>query len=438
MMLRRSPRRDILRSAIGSGNVDRSLVQNVANIYAAYLLRFVSPLLVVPYLARCLGPAHYGLVLLGGALGLFVTLITEYGFPSSAAREIASAESDDQARHHSSSTVAAKIVMILPAACVGLVSATFVPALLHDPIYGLGGASVGVAMAFNTTWFWQGRERLAKSTALDLLASLTYAALVLVFIQAEADAPKVLFCQAAAYSLSAVVGHYLIYESVGLSVPRLRAILRALASSTSLFLARAAVSLYTTASVLLIGALCSGREVSYYSSGEKLIIIFLAALYPLGQAIFPRVARNAHSAGSETKDLVRALTRFNAGLGLTAAVVTTLAGKLMMNVLYGHRFDAGVKPFVILGWMLPFAALNQVLGTQILIPNRRDRQVTVVVLSGGLINLLFAFLLTPRFGAIGMATSRCISEAAVCGLYILAAQRSNLLSWVFQPKALPN
>src|SRR5258708_16352230 len=69
--------------------VNHPVTHNALALYGVQIAGYVIPLVTLPYLARVLRPEAFGLLLFGQSFALWASLVIEYGFGLSAAREIA-------------------------------------------------------------------------------------------------------------------------------------------------------------------------------------------------------------------------------------------------------------------------------------------------------------------------------------------------------------
>jgi len=72
----------------------RTLKKDAAYVYTGYFLRYLSPLILVSYYSRVLGPEGYGQVLAALSLMAIVGMVVGYGFLFSGVRELASGRSE--------------------------------------------------------------------------------------------------------------------------------------------------------------------------------------------------------------------------------------------------------------------------------------------------------------------------------------------------------
>src|ERR1700730_5513484 len=85
------------------------LAQKALSLYGVQIATYAVPLVTVPYLARVLGVAAWGLVAIAQGFGSYLGVLGEYGFSLSATREVARHRGDrDRLAHIFASVLGAK------------------------------------------------------------------------------------------------------------------------------------------------------------------------------------------------------------------------------------------------------------------------------------------------------------------------------------------
>src|SRR5262249_7524714 len=101
-----------------------SLFGNAGALFAGQAIGLVVPLLVVPYLARVLGPAGWGPVLAAQGLANWLILIFEFGFDLSGTRAVARTRTSADAMaivvHRVQSAKLLLVIAALPIVAFGL------------------------------------------------------------------------------------------------------------------------------------------------------------------------------------------------------------------------------------------------------------------------------------------------------------------------------
>jgi polysaccharide transporter, PST family len=98
---------------------------NIAALSVLQLLNYALPVVVVPYLGRVLGPAHYGLLIFSQATVNYANSVTDYGFNYSATRLVARhrGERDQLSRIFWSATSAKALLLFLSLAVMAFLVA---------------------------------------------------------------------------------------------------------------------------------------------------------------------------------------------------------------------------------------------------------------------------------------------------------------------------
>jgi polysaccharide transporter, PST family len=146
-----------------------SFVHNVIALYGVQGCTYALPLLTVPYLARVLGPAGWGVVVFAQAIGMVIASVVEYGFDISASRET-SRHRDDPQRLSAliSGVLGAKSLLAIVCVAGALCSRRFTHHIA--PSLALFWASTiwGVCQGINMLWFFQGLERMRLANTLEV------------------------------------------------------------------------------------------------------------------------------------------------------------------------------------------------------------------------------------------------------------------------------
>src|SRR4051812_26576703 len=96
----------------------------------AQIVSLFTPLLTIPYLARVLGPENWGPVIAAQGLGIWLTLVLEYGFELTGTRAIAGARTKPHTLPDVVHQVqSAKALLAVAAAPVAVIAAVAVPSL---------------------------------------------------------------------------------------------------------------------------------------------------------------------------------------------------------------------------------------------------------------------------------------------------------------------
>lgn len=398
-----------------------TLVHNTLSLYAVYLPNYFIPLLVIPYLARVLGAAGWGLVAFTQAFGTYLSVVIEFGFFLSANREVARHRGDRvKLGEILAGVLGARVFLCL--ACIGpaLAAGIWFPIFREHPHLFWAGMFWGAVQGFSMSWFFQGLERMRLVAALETPAQFSGIIAILLFVHRLQDAWLVLVIQGLAYGLPAVVELVLAYREVPFLVPTFRSIREGLRMGTSMFLYRGSLELYAKGNALILGLFVAPQLVGYYAAAEKISRASYRLLNPVTQALYPRMSYLLHHAKEKAHRLARmGIILVGAG-GLALSLLVYLSAPWLIRIIVGPEFAPAVPLLRILALMPALIALGQGYGTQWMLPLGLDRLFNSVMLLAGGIDIALALILAPRYADLGMAWVAVLTEALIAaGFYLV-------------------
>ena len=396
-------------------------------VYLGYLARYLSPLILVPFFARVLGAAEYGKVIAAFSLLNVVTLVITYGFPAIGTREVASAPKTSRQTLFGAH-IKARLMLSIVGCAVGAVGTLLSPPLALDPRFGVAATLLGLLTAFNLAWYFQGLRQFWIQVTLESLGFASNIVFVLLLVRGSQDAFLVMMIFLATAAVQTFLAYAVAMRRIGRPL-RFSGAIALIRASTPIFAAGGAVAAMANCSTLLLSLFASSAQVAFFGVSERLANLALGLLVPANQVLVPTVCR--HLALRETARegfrLMRRSVLVICCAGLLAAIVLSVLAPLVVPLLFGAEFRHAVPIVELFGVLLPFAFFNQVVGTVIMVPLRRERLLARFMLSGAVVNLALAFMLAPYFGGLGVAGARVISEVGVAAVLFLDLWRSGIL-----------
>lgn len=378
--------------------------QNLLSLYGVTAANYLFPLLTLPYLARVLGPSGFGALAIVQSLGQYLSLVVEYGFTLSATREVARSR-EDRARLAQilAEVLGARLLLACVVVALAYALALFVPALRANLALLWAGVFWAVALGMSPVWYFQGQERLRGVAILEVVAKAFGVAGIFAFVRSPDEAHQVLLLQGLAALLAGGVAWGWAWREVGFILPTPSSAIRGLRSGFSLFFFRAVVSLYTSANAFMLGLFVPTQQVGYYAGAERLTKALLALVEPLNRVFMPRFSYLLAHSPQDAERLFRQNTLLMGFLGTLGTVAVWTFSPLAVALLLGPKYEGAIPLMRVLALLLPLIALSNVWGLQWMLAHRLDRPFNLIILLGGLLNLVLALSLAPRFGALGMA-----------------------------------
>jgi len=396
---------------------DRSLIGNASALFAGQAIGLVVPLLVVPYLARVLGPAAWGPVLAAQGFANWLILIFEFGFDLSGTRAVARARSTPAAMSLVVQGVqSAKLLLIvgtLPV--VGLMLVAF-PAVRRTPSLFGWALAFAVLRGLSPLWFYQGIERVRRAIAIDTVGRSVAALGVFAVVRGPSDGWRVIALQAALSAATLAVLTAWIGLHISVPKPRIVEGIATLRDNWTVFACRASSGLYIQANTLVLSALAGPAIVAFFGGAERVIRAAINLLQPLTQAFLPRLSF-LHTADRDGAERLVRYALVGVGLiGASMGSVAFIAAPTLVRVLLGPGYEAAIPVLRLLSALPPLVAVNTVLSMYWALPFGHERWFLRTILAAGASNLIFAVVLVPRWGAAGMAIASITAEVVVLGL----------------------
>lgn len=389
-------------------------VQDAIALYGARAVGLAAPLVVLPYLARRLGPEVFGAVIFAQAYALWLGLLVDYGFQLSGTRAVARSRAD-RARLAAlvGDVLAAKLLLAGLAAVVTVaVGAAVTIARAYPHLLWLAWLAA-VAQAMSPLWCFQGLETLRVPAVLEALARGATAVLVFVLVSGPGDGWAVLALQAAATGAASVIGWGLLVRQTAVGPLSLSGARSALAMGRSMFVFTAGVSVYTTANSVILGLFAPPAAVAAFGGSERLVRGALSVLSPVSQVLYPRIAALVE------QDRARAAAVARMSLWLMGAAGTLLAASLAVfapawvRLFFGPGYQDAVPLLRTLAVLVPLVAISNVLGIQWMLPLGMDRSFNAITIGAGLFNIALAPAVILAFGSLGLAWTVVATETLV-------------------------
>jgi polysaccharide transporter, PST family len=411
-LLRRSARPDSETPSEDSQKLRRrGFIHNVIALYGVQACTYALPLLTFPYLAHVLGPSGWGVVVFAQAIGDVIACVVEYGFDISGSRETSRQRNDPQ-------RLSALISGVLGAksllAMVCIVGALFSRRFTHHvaPSLALFWASTiwGVCQGINMLWFFQGLERMRLASALEIGGKVMATLSIFVLVHKPDDGWKVMAAQCVGCVVAHGVTVVLAYREVGFRWPTPSSVWEALRLGSSMFLFRAVQGLSGSVNRLVLGSVAPVAVLGEYAGAEKITRVFQQGMWPVNQALYPKLTQQAQNDPQGALRTVRLSLFFLGALGGLFGAAILLGAPLLVQLALGPDFHDAVPVLRVFSLWIPLTGLCTVVTFQLILPGQLDNQFNIVNFTAALVNILAALLLGPRYGAIGIAWSAVIGQ----------------------------
>jgi polysaccharide transporter, PST family len=391
----------------------RQLVKNFASIFTWQGMNYVFPLITLPYLARVLGAAHFGILGFVGSVAAYAVLLGDWGFALSATHAVAANKQDPHTLNRIIwDTFAAK-------ALLGAIS-LIVLLLVIDALPRLRAYQALILFAWlqvpgnliTADWLLQGLERMGGFALASTLGRLAVVPALFVLVRSPADLPLAVLLQSATNVVAGVTSLVLAIRTGTIGRPTLSLVrtINAIRGGAYVFASQASISLYTNLNVIVVFALAGPLQGGLFVGADKLRRAVQGLVGPVTMVMYPRISAMMGTERTRAFLWVRRVLLIQAVLTLMLAAGTWVLAPLAVRLVLGPSFASAAEVLRIATPVLFLDGVNTILVMQLLLPLGLRREFLLATAVPGFLSLSYMPVLAAARGAAGVALSLCVTE----------------------------
>lgn len=409
----------------------KSVVKNYIYNLSYQVLILILPLVTTPYISRVLGAENIGIYSYTLSISAFFILFGSLGVALYGKREIAYKQKDKKKY----SIVFWEIVLLrIVTMSISLIIFYFAFANRGDYMvyYRILILEI-IANFLDISWFFQGLEEFKKTVVRNMVVKLISVACIFTFVKTREDL-KLYFI---IYVLSILIGNISLWLYLPKYLEKVKIrelhIGKHLKQTLTLFLPQIAVEVYTLLDRTMIGIIITDKsEVGFYDQGQKIIKMLLTIITALGTVMLPRIAYT-YARGNKKKILKYMRKSFNLVYFLSFPMIfgiISISGEFVPK-FFGQGYDRVALIMNVISPIIFFIGMSNVIGTQYLLPTKRQKEYTISVVCGAIVNFILNFVLISKYGAIGASIGTVVAEFTVTSVQIFFVRKDFKLRNLF-------
>ncbi|MDF7671888.1 flippase [Lactobacillus sp. ESL0701] len=398
--------------------VFKNYLYNVA--YQIFIV--LVPLITTPYIAQVVGPRGVGISSFTTATMQYFILLGSIGINLYAERQIAFVR--DNHKLVTQTFYEILFLKIITSILSFLLFLIFLSCIRQYHIYYWAQSFSLLASALDISWLFMGVENFSVTVIRNFIVKILTVISIFIFVKSPADLVYYILIS----SVSLLIGNLTMFPSlkgyIGRPDFKSLAILRHLKPALTLFIPQVASQIYWVLNKTMLGSLKSVQAAGYFDQSDKIVKMLLGIVTATGTVMLPHVANAfANKNYRKTKEYLYKSFSFVSAISVPMTFgLLVIAHKLIPLFLTVQFIDVipimMVESFVI----LPIAWSN-VLGNQYLLPTNQNKNYTVSVILGAVVNVLGNIILIISNGAVGAALATVISEAAITSYQLWVIRR---------------
>ena len=192
-----------------------------------------------------------------------------------------------------------------------------------------------------------------------------------------------------------------------------------------LFIPQIASRVYGIVDRTMIGYMIPGKaELGNYEEAYKVINVLFTVVSSLGLVMVPRIASIFASGDRKQINVyINKSFRFVYLLAFPMTIGIIAVAKEFVPIFLGAGYEQTVSLIYVLAPIILLCGITNVLGIQYLLPTKKQKEYTLSILAGLIINCIFNLVFIPISGALGAAIVTSVSQIIVVIVQVLYVRR---------------
>lgn len=399
----------------------RSIKENFIYNACYQVLGILVPLITTPYVSRILGPIRLGEYSYNYSIASYFVTFAMLGLNNYGNRMVASIRDNKRALSKTFSEIY----------CMQFLTSFFVVVLYAIYSFIVSGNSMSWVMLLyvlsailDINWFFYGMEIFKLTVVRNVVIKLITTVFIFIFVKEQSDVYIYGGIIAGGVFVSQIILWPFVKRYVNIYKVDVRNVVKHLKPNLTLFIPAIAISIYKLMDKVMLGILAEYEEVGFYESAEKLIQIPNALIVALGTVMLPRMANLAAQKDKSTAESYLSKS-FVFVMFLSSSMsfgIMAIADNIV-PIFFGVGYE---KCVLLIRLLLPscmFVAFANVIRTEYLIPQKKDKIYIQSVFVGAGVNLVLNLCLIWKFASIGAVIGTFCAETAVCVFQVIKVRR---------------
>ena len=388
------------------------------------------PLITMPYVSRVLSPQGVGTNSLTNANTQYFMLLGTLGITMYATKKIATVRENKRKLRQtfweifSIQFIGCMISYVIFVLVLGLNSSL-------GMYYMLQGFFI-LSSAIDISWYFVGIEDFKNASIRSFFVKVTSVILIFIFVKDSNDLWKYILIN----SLTMFVGQFVMWFYVDKSnfsfksLEKLK-LKKHMLPVLVLFIPQVASQIYTVLDKTMLGIYSPTVDVGYYDQSQKIVRILLTIITSLGMVMMPRIAsltsKNQHDL---VKDTLKKSFTVISFLAVPIAFGIMSVSDRFIPLFFGYEYISVIPLLKISSVLIIIIGLGNVFGTQYMIDNKKNKEYTISVCVGAVVNFILNLILIPKYSALGAVIATVSAELSIALIQLWCSREILDFSWI--------
>lgn len=389
------------------------------------------PLITVPYTSRVLGREGVGLYSYTLSITQYFIIIGTLGMSLYGNRAIAYVRDN---KKELSKTFWAILVLRILTTTISLIMYLSIFCLNNENkiMYLIQALNI-LAATIDISWLYMGLEDFRKTVTRGLVVKILCVLSIFIFVREQSD----LWIYTLINALMLVLGNGFMWLYLPKVVNKTNITFKDmkihLIPTLQMFIPQIAIQVYAVLDKTMLGILATKGDVGIYEQSQKIVKIVGGLVTSLGVVMLPRMS-NTFANGDKKKmnEYLNKSLIFVSYMSIPMFIGLAAISNEFVPWFFGEDFLQVRYIMMILTPILFFIAINNVLGVQYLLPTNRTKEYTIAVSTGAITNIIFNFLLIPKYKVLGACIATLMAELIVPVVELIILRKNINIKYIFK------
>lgn len=383
------------------------------------MLIIILPIITIPYVSRILGADGLGSYALTNTYAQYFVLIGMLGLSIYSSREIAYVRDDNEKLSRIFWEINfLRLITIGLSLILYIIVFGFIVNSSYKTVYIIQSLVI-LSSLVDISWLFIGLENFKKVVIRNTIVKIIGIVLIFSFVKNSSQVWIYALILGGTQFVGQLIMWFEIPKNICFILPKKENSIRHLKYSIRLFIPQIAINVYTMLDKVMLGALINESQVGMYDNSQKMINMLVTVVTTLATVTIPKMANLYRNKQYE---------EFNINVYKSFSFVSFIAFPMTFGLIgvcrsfvpwfYGNGFQ-GIIPMLYIGSFLMITlGWSSILGNQVLISIKREKQFTIAVTIGAIINIIFNLMLINKYEGVGTTISCVMAEYV--GMFLMA------------------
>lgn len=382
---------------------------------AYQLLVLILPFVTTPYIARVLGPEKLGVQAYSFSIIQILIILGMVGIPLYGSRQIAiySNEQKEILSKEFWSIYIIQIIGVLLSLIVYLLY-TFSLSEFWMKIFLLQSIHLLGAM-LDISWLLMGLQRFKETVTRNFIFKILSIVLIFLFVKEEDDLSLYIFIISSTTFFSQLflwisAKKYINFD-LAFSFTKIKTHIKPI---LLIFLPQILGQLYLSVDKIILNFYRTETEVGYYDQAMKITKLVVTVVTSIGAVMLPNLSSEFEK-GNQKKLIyyIEFILLFVLFLTIPMVVGLYSISDNFIGWFLGPGFAQVALILKVICPIILFIGLGSLFGIQILVSTNKSNKLTISILCGAIISIIFSLIFVPRYGIYATSIATVLAEGTV-------------------------